>query len=263
MRDRRQRCKRRRRRLQQLGTLTIGECTFSGNDALPGITNSQGGAIFSQGPLSTLEITQSTLSGNSADFSGHAIFINGGALTLENSTLSGNLGGAYPALVIQNTDVVLTNATIVANAGVGLNAFSFSGTNTLDVANTIVANNGGNECNISASSPILTITNSVSSDATCTGFDLPNTNPQLGALANNGGPTLTQLPLPGSPVIDAGAASPVCPDVDQRGEARPVDGDGSSTAECDIGAVEAAEPGALAGGALALGLVAWLARRRA
>ena len=63
-------------------------------------------------------------------------------------------------------------------------------------------------------------------------------------------------------MIDAGAETPVCPDADQLGESRPVDGDGSSTAECDIGAVEAPEPGALAGGALALGLVAWLARRR-
>jgi CSLREA domain-containing protein len=239
-----------------LGTVTIDECTFSGNAAQdPGPTNAQGGAIFSNG---SVEITRSTLSGNSADLSGHAIFANGGALSIENSTLSGNLGGADPALVIQNANVVLTNTTIVENSGVGLNAFSFDETHTLDVANTIVASNAGNECNISASSPVLTITSSLSSDATCTGFDLPNRNPQLGALANNGGPTLTHLPLPGSPAIDAGAASPVCPDVDQRGEARPVDGDGDTGAECDIGAVEAPEPGALA-----LGLVARLARRRA
>ena len=243
-----------------LGTVTIDECTFSANAAQdPGPTNAQGGAIFSNG---SVEITRSTFSGNSADLSGHAIFLNGGALSVENSTLSGNLGGADPALVIQNANVILTNTTIVGNSGVGLNAFSFDETNTLDIENTIVANNGGNECSISGSSPILTITNSLSSDSSCS-FDLEDTDPQLGALANNGGPTLTHLPLPGSPVIDAGAASPVCPDVDQRGEARPVDGDGSSGAECDIGAVEAPEPGALASGALALGLVAWLARRRA
>jgi hypothetical protein len=55
----------------------------------------------------------------------------------------------------------------------------------------------------------------------------------------------------------------VCPDLDQRGETRPEDGDGDSTAECDIGAVEVTEPGTLAGSALALALVAGLARRRA
>jgi CSLREA domain-containing protein len=247
------------------GTLTVDSCTFSGNDAEDVlITNAYGGALMSSVSLADVRITASTFSGNSADLAGHAIFLTGGSLILENSTLSGNLGGVGDAaLVIQNADVELTNVTLVGNAGVGLNAFSFSGTNTLDVANTIVANNGGNECNISGQSPILTITRGLASDATCTGFDLPSTNPQLGALADNGGPTLTHLPLPGSPAIDAGAASPTCPDVDQRGETRPVDGDGDSSAECDIGAVEAPEPGALAGGALALALVAGLARRRA
>ena len=45
-----------------------------------------------------------------------------------------------------------------------------------------------------------------------------NNNPQLGLLADNGGPTLTHALLPGSPAIDAGDpsfASP--PDSDQRG----------------------------------------------
>jgi len=34
--------------------------------------------------------------------------------------------------------------------------------------------------------------------------DQINTDPLLGPLQDNGGPTLTQLPLPGSPAIDAG-----------------------------------------------------------
>jgi hypothetical protein len=59
----------------------------------------------------------------------------------------------------------------------------------------------------------------------------------LGPLANNGGPTLTHLPLPGSPAIDTGDdgvcnAAPVN-GVDQRGWLRP------AGFACDIGAVEA------------------------
>ncbi len=62
--------------------------------------------------------------------------------------------------------------------------------------------------------------------------------PALGALANDGGPTLTHLPNVGSPAIDA--ANPAgCTDFagaaltkDQRGQARVVGG------RCDIGAVE-------------------------
>jgi hypothetical protein len=44
---------------------------------------------------------------------------------------------------------------------------------------------------------------------------------------------------PGSPAIDAGDDA-VCPPTDARGAPRPQDGDGDSTATCDIGAYERA-----------------------
>jgi hypothetical protein len=50
--------------------------------------------------------------------------------------------------------------------------------------------------------------------------DLVNTDPLLGALADNGGPTLTHALLPGSPAIDAGVAVPGVT-TDQRGVSRP------------------------------------------
>ncbi len=60
---------------------------------------------------------------------------------------------------------------------------------------------------------------------------LKRTDPKLGSLANNGGPTLTVALLTGSPAINAGDNSD-CPAFDQRGEPRPF-GPG-----CDIGAYE-------------------------
>ena len=59
-------------------------------------------------------------------------------------------------------------------------------------------------------------------------------NPKLGSLASNGGPTLTMMPLSGSPVIDAGSNSliPTGITTDQRGYARIFNG------TVDIGAVE-------------------------
>ena len=64
--------------------------------------------------------------------------------------------------------------------------------------------------------------------------DQINTNPKLGPLANNGGPTLTMLPLFGSPAIDAGDDSVTnLMATDQRGFPR------RSGAHVDIGAVEA------------------------
>lgn len=68
-------------------------------------------------------------------------------------------------------------------------------------------------------------------------------NPKLGPLTDNGGPTKTHKPYWNSPAVDKGAgvtSSPLsdCPDKDQRGLPRPVDGDSNGTAKCDVGAVE-------------------------
>jgi hypothetical protein len=84
----------------------------------------------------------------------------------------------------------------------------------------------------------------LSSDGTCnfnsTG-DLNNTDPKLGPLQDNGGPTQTMALLSGSPAIDAGNPSG-CTDgqghllkTDQRGEPRP---DREDKSGCDMGAYE-------------------------
>ncbi len=81
-----------------------------------------------------------------------------------------------------------------------------------------------------------------SDDASCgftAGTDRQNAgDPNLGALADNGGPTETRLPQSGSPLIDAIPLASCQADgaggitTDQRGLARP------SGPGCDIGAVE-------------------------
>ena len=85
--------------------------------------------------------------------------------------------------------------------------------------------------------------NILGSDCNTTSTD-QTVDPQLGPLADNGGPTQTMLPQPGSPAIDkipAGQGPCSGPNLrDQRGVARP---QGNN---CDIGAVEVetAAPGA-------------------
>ena len=84
----------------------------------------------------------------------------------------------------------------------------------------------------------------MSSDGTCnfsSSGDWNNTDPLLGSLQPNGGPTQTQALLPGSPAIDAGNPSG-CTDglghllkTDQRGLPRPNTEDKSG---CDMGAYE-------------------------
>ena len=84
----------------------------------------------------------------------------------------------------------------------------------------------------------------LSSDSTCSFSgpgDMNNTDPMLGALGNNGGPTQTIPLLAGSPAIDAGNPSG-CIDsnghlltTDQRGYPRP---DKEDKTGCDMGAYE-------------------------
>jgi hypothetical protein len=62
-------------------------------------------------------------------------------------------------------------------------------------------------------------------------------NPRLAPLANNGGFTLTHALHAGSKAIDAGSSA-AAPPTDQRGVARPRDGDGNGSKIADIGAFE-------------------------
>jgi len=80
---------------------------------------------------------------------------------------------------------------------------------------------------------LTSLGHNISSDATgglTAVGDKPSTNPLLGNLADNGGPTLTHRPLAGSPAVDTGVCG--TSGVDQRGFPRPLG------AACDIGAVE-------------------------
>jgi hypothetical protein len=95
--------------------------------------------------------------------------------------------------------------------------------------NTLLAGVGGNCCGQFAD-----LGHNLSSDGTCAFThvgSMNNTDPKLGPIANNGGPTPTMALLPGSPAIDAGDTS-LAPATDQRGFPRP------AGLAADIGAYE-------------------------
>jgi hypothetical protein len=98
------------------------------------------------------------------------------------------------------------------------------------LVNSLLASNSPSNC----SGTITDLGHNLSSDdssAFTNSSSLKSTNPLLGPLADNGGPTLTMALLPGSPAIDAGDGA-AAPPTDQRGVPRPF------SLAADIGAFE-------------------------
>ena len=206
--------------------LTIRRCTIDHNK----VTGGQAGGVHIQ--RGTLTIEDSTLSNNSAfPLGGGGLLAFTGTGSIVNSTFTGNSAASFSrgGGMSLNGTYSLVNDTITGNSGSGGSGVTSFGSTTL--SNTIVAGNTGGDC--FKLTPFVT-DHSLDSDNTCglTGpGDLPGTNPLLGPLANNGGPTDTQTLLTGSPALDAGGNA-TCPAADQRGVTRPQRG------ICDIGAVE-------------------------
>ncbi|MBI5722088.1 MAG: choice-of-anchor D domain-containing protein [Burkholderiales bacterium] len=188
------------------GTLTVTNSTFSGNAA----GRENGGAIYGGG---TLTISNSTFSGNAAGLAG-AVFWQGSnsRLTVTNSTFFNNSasvgGGAGGALFVLHALATVTHSTFSGNtAGLGGGAIFVGDGGTITLANSIVAGGGaGGNC-FNPSGTLADLGGNLSDDATC-GFtqatSLSNTDPQLGPLQDNGGPTQTTAPMTGSPAIDQG-----------------------------------------------------------
>ncbi len=234
--------------LSNYGIATLTNVTLSGNTAFFG-----GGGLYNYG---TATLTNVTLSGNTAGAGGG--LYNDGTATLTNITLSGNSAGDYGGGLSNYGIATLTNVTLSGNtagAGGGLYNYGITTLNhTTFSGNTAGVNGGGIHralgtvavrASIVASSPSGGncsggVTNNgfnLSTDASCGGFNQV-ANVMLGSLGNNGGPTQTHLPQPGSPAIDFVATNCPPPAADQRGASRPVDGDGVGGAACDAGAVE-------------------------
>ena len=190
-------------------TTSIVRSTISGN-----VSGDVGGGIRS---LGNMTITNSTISGNtSTGWHGGAIFHTDGAMEILNSTITNNAGPAW------------------APSAVFIGTFN-AATPSLQLTNTIITANPGYACDHWTGAVTLTSGgHNLIQDDTCnpTASDLVGANALLGALADNGGPTLTHALLAGSPAIDA-ADDALCPPTDQRGITRP------QGAHCDIGAYEA------------------------
>jgi IPT/TIG domain len=243
------------------GSLTIEYSTISQNSAGSGA----GGGIYGVG----MSIEWSTVAGNSAAV-GAGIF-SAGDLTVSDSTLTGNDASQAGGAIMQGdggtaAPLNVASSTIVGNIASGTSTTSAAGgggiwadaskaLEPVSLLDTVVAGNtadqgdpdvfsDGSVPQTSANFSLIGdsagdgITSSTATDII--GSSSSPVNPLLGALASNGGPTQTMLPLAGSPVIDAGVDADGM-SIDQREKPRtvklgfpePAGGDGT-----DIGAVE-------------------------
>ncbi len=250
------------------GACPGGRRGYGGGDGFPndgcaggGGGAGMGGAIFNMG--GTVSIINSTLAGNGAfggsapvqQFSGGggaglggAVFNLNGSVQIAYSTLAGNTisGGAGGTLSGYGTGAAYGGAVF----SLAYNGAAATGSTsaTLSLEDSILSGSVGGVdlavdqpgtvvdglANASSATNIVTGTNLVTTSIAGGAATLPllnASNPLLGPLANNGGPTATMALLAGSPAIDA-ATGGTPPSVDQRGLGRPA---GSAP---DVGAFE-------------------------
>ena len=221
-----------------VGAVSIRNTTIARNAA-----GSGGGINYERygltgGPDPVLNISNSTISHNSASRDGGGILVNNdkGTTNLANATVADN---------IADDD----------NDGTGDGGGIYHGSGTFNTKNTIVAGNddrsgGGSDCFGTFASQQYNLIGINSGCVASFPAGQPNGNNDLvgtGGLPLN--PLLSGLMgyhalLPDSPAIDAGnpagctdhLGSPLT--TDQRGWPRPLDGDGDGDAICDIGSYE-------------------------
>jgi hypothetical protein len=222
------------------GTLTLADSTVTGNQTMGA---GAGSGIQAGGSLTVLRSTISFNSGPGSTRAGGIGFAGGDALQVVDSTLAHNTlesGGLGAAVYVNSAGTVaFTNDTLdLDSAGATGSVLDLNGGGfPVMIANTIVAGGSSESCSrMPATSPSQG--GNIDDQNLCkftASTDHPSTDPQLGALQNNGGPTDTQLPPVASPPIDAGVVA-TCPATDQRGVPRP------QGPRCDSGAVERTKP---------------------
>jgi hypothetical protein len=194
-------------------TLGVTNCTFVAN-ACTGGNGGDGGDGGSRGFGGD---GGDGGAGGRAAGAGLANFAGGTAVlvhcTFSENRLQGGTGG-----VGGNAGASTSNPGGTGSAGDAHGSHVANDSGTIELGNTILGHGDGSN----AHGTMVDAGHNVSSDAT-PAFDQPtsraNTDPRLGVLAQNGGPTRTVALLSDSPAVNAGDAS-AAPGSDQRGYAR-------------------------------------------
>jgi hypothetical protein len=200
------------------GELIVQDSEISNNSVASTSGQVLGGGIHVSGASTKLTVINSTIANNTAQASdssafGGGIFGNQASVDVRHTTVAGNAA--------RNTKSV---------SALGGNIYSTGPTTIRDsiIANGVAQFSNSNNC---WGSTFTFAGRNIASDSTCpASATMQITDPQLSAMADNGGPTNTMIPALNSPAVNA--VTPCTSSSDQRGQQRPI-GPG-----CDIGAVE-------------------------
>jgi outer membrane protein assembly factor BamB len=224
------------------GTMELTDCTISENR----VTNDdeQGGGIWNSG---TLTMDRCCISGNHASKGSGIHNMPAATATLTNCTISGNTGNGAGGGIRNWGNMWCYDVTISENHGSVGGGFSNNDDNDINspparmyFKNCIVANNTAsdgihnNGYDDFHGTGIQSLGHNIDSENSCyftDATDQRNTNPLLGTLQNNGGPTSTHAITASSPAFNRGT-NDGAPATDQRGVTRP------QGTYCDIGAFE-------------------------
>jgi Domain of unknown function (DUF4082)/Bacterial Ig-like domain/Divergent InlB B-repeat domain/Protein of unknown function (DUF1036) len=221
------------------GTVTLNQVTLNNNSAN---TNSGGGGGIRKFGPGALTISNSTISGNSAidEFdqgAGGGIKIDQGKgkLTINNSTVSGNSAANGGGIALDDGTLTVNNSTIAGNTAIFGGGGIFNGDGTLILSNSIIAGNTVNteptEKDIQNFGSLLSLghnllgengNSGVTADSVLASTDLilaGSLSTVLEPLTDNGGPTLTHLPVVDGTAINAGGNNLILDGIitDQRG----------------------------------------------
>lgn len=193
-----------------------------------------GGGVANFGGVT---LSRVTFDSNAASAHGGGLDMRAGNAVLTNVTFHFNdapLGAGIFNGDEDYSNTALKNVTLDADSVGGSGIYNIAGTVTLK--NTIV----GSGSTFACFGAITSLGHNLG-DGVCgldhAKHDIIGVHPKLGAFGSWGGFTDTYPLLANSPAIDAGATKG-CPSTDQRGIARPQDGDNDGTPVCDIGAFE-------------------------
>ena len=228
--------------------VTIVDSIIAGN-----YSGFDGGGIYHNLDAGQMTLNRVTVSQNLAEGNGAGIH-NGGTLSIVNTTIAQNVtnamvNGEGGGIYHKGISLTLTNNTVVQNEAMyGGGIFQSSGSIVLE--NTILADNialsvvlpgqpNTDNCAGLVQSGGHNLEDGEYCNFSSTG-DLSGLDALL-FLSSTPSGAIIYLPMPTSPAIDTGSNAS-CPETDQRGISRPVDGNNDGSSICDIGAVEF-EPG--------------------